>query len=281
MVKKKIFCSVKFDRTLQVMILIVTILALYLIYFGIKIKRTNKISGVVCSLQKEELKRVNHYDEYKITFTLKNDTNTYIQKDIYGKCRLKEGDSVKFYVTSKKHNYYDVSISEIENRKINFIRVVLNTQVGQFCFNCIKIVGVWILLFFVIEFITNRIDKKLQKSPYYEHIKESINSKKYSKKEQKSFEYANKATDLWLKKNNHTKAEDLYKKALEQNLNNLEALTMYAELLFSLNRDDEANALYKRAYKIDKSVAEFVANHYESLNENSEHAKYWRAKVKK
>lgn len=98
---------------------------------------------------------------------------------------------------------------------------------------------------------------------------------------EKGYLYMYEATDLWVEKDDPVRAEILYKKAIKLIPNNLEPILMYAELLLSLNRDDEANALYKRAYKKDKSVAEIAANHYESVDGNNEYAKYWRAKVKK
>jgi tetratricopeptide (TPR) repeat protein len=55
---------------------------------------------------------------------------------------------------------------------------------------------------------------------------------------------------------------------------------MYGELLLTMNRYDEANIIYERAYKIDKDVAENIANYYESINGYEEWARYWRNKSK-
>lgn len=91
-------------------------------------------------------------------------------------------------------------------------------------------------------------------------------------------EYAN---DYWLnaKEPDYAKAESLYRQALEEQPDNPEALTMYAEMLFMTGRDSEAEALYEQACEIDSSFAENPANHYEALG-NKEREAYWRNKMK-
>ena len=91
-------------------------------------------------------------------------------------------------------------------------------------------------------------------------------------------EYAN---DYWLnaKEPDYAKAEALYRQALEEQPDNPEALTMYAEMLFMTGRDSEAEALYEQACEIDSSFAENPANHYEALG-NKEREAYWRNKMK-
>ena len=91
-------------------------------------------------------------------------------------------------------------------------------------------------------------------------------------------EYAN---DYWLnaKEPDYAKAESLYRQALEEQPDNPEALTMYAEMLFMTGRDSEAEALYEQACEIDSSFAENPVNHYEALG-NKEREAYWRNKMK-
>lgn len=111
---------------------------------------------------------------------------------------------------------------------------------------------------------------------------ENTNNRGYEngKEKRKMRREIDKANYLWLKKKDYIKAEDLYKQILKQSPENLNALIMYGELLLTMNRYDEANIIYERAYKIDKDVAENIANYYESINGYEEWARYWRNKSK-
>ncbi|KGN78626.1 hypothetical protein HW49_08185 [Porphyromonadaceae bacterium COT-184 OH4590] len=277
----KLFGTDSFLRYIKVMTLIVSLSLLYLIYYSVKIHTGEKISGIVASVEKRDRYSDGEHAGYDYMLAIKGDKHTYIQK--YVKYDLSEGSQVEFYIIKAyKKDVYHIAISRIDDKEIGFPNVVSSTAVGGICLLIIKIVGFFIVLGIIILLITNKLDKRLQKNPCYKNVKreEAVRKKvRYNRDQAKSDKLVHSATNFWLEENDYAKAESLYRQALEEQPDNPEALTMYAEMLFMTGRDSEAEALYEQACEIDSSFAENPANHYEALG-NKEREAYWRNKMK-
>lgn len=227
---------------------------------------------------------------------------------------IKKDESFEFKLSEKDNNLFpnlndNIIIRRIANSEIRQA-VILNINQKQvtnsqsdyiFSSQAKTILNIiyflCIILFIIIAFlwILKATDKK---NIEWENKKKQVEEKQYQDflllekqlSTLKISDYANipnnKLQDVialadlyWITNKDTSEAEILYRKVLEQYPQNINALTMYGDFLFSQGRYLEADNIMEKAFELDMDVALLAETNYNSIKQKGK-AKYWRKKYR-